>query len=118
MGSLFPECGILRPPLHAQLGPCAEVARCEVAPTQSSGKSRERVGERAGRLPRVWKLEWSQVWLPGGVQFDADVSRCREGVDIPLLNVRALGLRQPPVGQVQQLPCEKRAAVASSSRKR
>ena len=89
-----------------------------LAPTQSSGKSRERVGERAGRLPRVWKLEWSRVWLPGGVQVNADVSRCREGVDISLLNVRALGLRPPPVGQVHQLPCEKRAAIASSSRKR
>ena len=34
------------------------VQRCHVArlaPSQSSGKSREKVGERAGRLPRVWK---------------------------------------------------------------
>ena len=68
-----------------------------LAPAQSSGKSCEKVSERAGQLPRVWKLEWSEVWVPGGVQFNANTSRCRKG------------FRQPPVGQVQQLQSEKRA---------
>ena len=40
--SLTPRCGVLRPPLHAQPEPYAEVARCvaRLAPAQNSGKSR------------------------------------------------------------------------------
>ena len=43
------------------------------------------------------------------MQFNANASRCRNGVDIRLVNVGALGLRLTPVGGVQQLQCEKRA---------
>ena len=28
-----------------------------LAPAESSGRSREKVGEKAGQLPKVWKLE-------------------------------------------------------------
>ena len=83
-----------------------------LAPAQNSGKSREKVSKGAGRLPRVWKLEWSRVWVPGGVQHNANISRCRQGVDVALLNVGALGLRPPPAGQVQQLQSEERAVEA------
>ena len=82
-----------------------------LAPAQSIGESREKVGKRTGRLPRllrIWPQGWSLVWVPGGVQFNANVSRCRKGEDISLLNVGALGLRPTPVGEVQQLQCEKR----------
>ena len=75
------------------------------------------------RLLRIWPQEWSRVWVPGGVQFDANVSRCRKGEDISLLNAGALVLRPTPVGEVQHLECDKRAVsgkstVASRSRKR
>ena len=80
-----------------------------LAPAQNSGKSREKVDEGAGRLLTVWKLEWSRIRVPGGVQFDASVNRCRKGVDITHLNVGALSFRPPPVGQVQQLLREERA---------
>ena len=46
--------------------------------------------------------------MPGGVQFDANVSRCCQGVYITIHNVGALSSRPPPVGQVQQLPREER----------
>ena len=82
-----------------------------LAPAQNSGKSCEKVSERAGRPPRVWKLEWSRFRVPGGVQFNADVSPCRQGIDITLLNVGALGFPPPPVSQVQQLLTEERAAA-------
>ena len=51
----------------------------------------------------VWKLKWSRVRVPGGVQFNANVSRCSKEVDIALLNVGTTSFRPPPVGQVQQL---------------
>ena len=103
--SLNPECGILRPQLHAQPEPRAEVARPIIA-----GKSHKKVSEKAGRLPKVWKLKWRRVWVPGGVQFLVNTSRGRMGVDTLLLNVGALEFRPPPVGQAQQLQSEKRAA--------
>ena len=71
--------------------------------SRKSGSQRD-----APSLP-VWKLEWSRVWVPGGMEFNATKSRCRKGVDIPLLNVGAFGFRPPPVGQVQQLQSEKRS---------
>ena len=82
-----------------------------LAPAQSSGKSREKVSEKAGRLPRVWKLECSRVWVPGGVQFNANIRRCRKGVDISLLNSDS---DHPRVGQVQQLQSEKAGSGAAS----
>ena len=96
-----PGSGVLRTPLHAQ--PTSGTLRLWRLPAQSTGESREEVGERVGWLLRIWPQEWSRVWVPGGVQFSANVSRCRKGVDIPLLNVRAT-----PVGEFQQLQCEKR----------
>ena len=42
-----------------------------LAPAQSSGKSREEVSERAGRLLGIWKLKWGRIRVPGGVQFKA-----------------------------------------------
>ena len=73
--SLLPGCGTLRPQLHAQPEPCAEEEVARLAPAQNSGKNREKVSERAGQLPRVWKLEWSRIWVRGGVQFNANFSR-------------------------------------------
>ena len=59
------------------------------APAQSSGKSREKVGERAGRR-------------------SGPVSRGRKEVDITVINVRVFSFRPPPVGQVKQLMREER----------
>ena len=50
------------------------------------------------------------------MQFSANVSRCREGEDIPLLNVWALGLRPTPLSQVEQLQSVKRAVGRQVSR--
>ena len=51
-------------------------------PVENSSESREKVSEGAGWLPGVWKLKWGRVRVPCGVQFDANVGRGRNGVDI------------------------------------
>ena len=83
-----------------------------LAPAKNSSESREKVGDGAGRLPGVWKLGRSQVWLSGKVQLNANTSLCRQGA---VLNVGALGFRPPPVGQVQQLQSEERAVGRRSA---
>ena len=77
--------------------------------------SREKVSKGAGRLQGVWKLTWGRARVPGGVQFNANTSRCRQGIDITLINVGALSFRPPPVGQVQQLLREERTVVRQIS---
>ena len=53
--SLNPECGILRPQLHAQPESCAEVARCEVGARPRARAVRRSVRKRAGcRGSRSW----------------------------------------------------------------
>ena len=64
---------------------------------------------KGGRLLEIWKLKWGQVRVSGGVQFNAEKSRCRQGIDITLIDVGALSFRPPPAGQVQQLLREERA---------
>ena len=84
--SLTPGCDILRPQLHAQSGPTA----VRLAPATNGSESREKVGEGAGRLPGIWKLKFNQVRVSCGVQFNAEISRCRKGIDIVDVDVGAL----------------------------
>ena len=46
---------------------------------EESGDSREKVGQGAGWLPRVWELKWSKIWIPCGMQLDVNVLRLRGG---------------------------------------
>ena len=78
--SLNPECGILRSPLHAQPEPRCRGGTLRGWRLPRAAASAVTASERAGRLPRVWKLKWSRE--PGGVQFNANISRCRQGVGI------------------------------------
>ena len=64
-------------------------------PTQNSIVSGEKVGEGAGRLLEIWNLKWGRIRVPGGVQFNADVSRCRQGINVTLIDVGALSFRPP-----------------------
>ena len=81
-----------------------------LAPAQNSSESREKISEGAGRLSGIWKLKWDRDRVSGGVQFNADFSRCRQGIDITLIDVGTLSFTPPPVGQVQQLLREERTA--------
>ena len=61
--------------------------RCEAGAWQESGNNCEKVGQGAGWLQRVWKLEWSRSWTPLRVQLHVNVNcRCEE-VDILYVNV-------------------------------
>ena len=42
-----------------------------LSPGQKSSKSREKVSNGAGGLPRVWGLRWCRFRVPGGVQPNA-----------------------------------------------
>ena len=63
-----------------------------LTPAKKSSESREKVGEVAGLLPGIWELTWSRFRVSCGVQFNADVSRCRKGIDIVDVDVGALSI--------------------------
>ena len=61
-----------------------------LAPVENGSDSRKKVGEGAGLLPGIWKLKWGRIRAPCGVQFDANVRRCRKGADIVDVDVGVL----------------------------
>ena len=63
-----------------------------LAPGEMISESRKKGGQGAGWLPEVWKLKWGRIRIPCGMQFDANASRCREGVDIVDVDVRVFPL--------------------------
>ena len=63
-----------------------------LTPVERSSESREKVREGAGRLPGIWKLKRGRIRVPCGVQFNANVRRCRKGTDIVDVDVGVLSV--------------------------
>ena len=69
----------------------------------------EKVGQGAGWLQRVWKLERGRTWIPLRMQLDANVECGCEEVDVVAVNVGICSLSPPPVSHNQKLLGEKSA---------
>ena len=75
-----------------------------LAPGEESSNSRKKFGEGTGWLPGVWKLKWSRIRIPRGMQLDVSVDCGCEEVDIiDVDDVRVFPFCPPPVSQIQKL---------------